>query len=108
MRVQIAESFRRFGIADNTQHVIAIKIRTNDQITADSVGAHLGQNVQGQRVEMSDVGLAGLVDMPKLRKVYKLNAPPPKKGAVNGSADESTERKEMEIFILGAMALKGS
>lgn len=107
MCVQIAESFRRFGIADNTRHIIAVKIRTNEQLTAENVAGHLGQNVEGRRVDMSDEELARFVDMPKLRKFYKFNAPP-KKGAVNGAPDESTERTEMENFILGSMALKGS
>lgn len=68
---------------------------------------HLQQHVEGQQVEVSDAILSELVDPAKLKKIYKLNASQ-KKGASIGKISQTSERKDMETFILGAMALKGS
>lgn len=51
--------------------------------------------------------MSELVDPAKLKKIYKLNASQ-KKGASIGKISQTSERKDMETFILGAMALKGS
>lgn len=77
------------------------------ETTAESVGQHLQQNVEGQRVDASDDILAELSDPSRLRKIYKLNTTS-KKGAVNGTTSAANELKDLETFILGAMALKGS
>jgi EKC/KEOPS complex subunit CGI121/TPRKB len=102
---QIAESFRRFGISDTTQHVLAIKVLSSD-LTAESVSQHLQQNIEGEQVDVSDADLAELADQARLRKIYKLNVQA-KKGAANGTSKEA-EIKELETSILGVMALKGS
>jgi EKC/KEOPS complex subunit CGI121/TPRKB len=102
---QIAESFRRFGISDTTQHVLAIKVLSS-ALTAESVSQHLQQNIEGEQVEVSDANLAELADQARLRKIYKLNVQT-KKGAADGTSKES-ELKELETSILGVMALKGS
>lgn len=59
-------------------------------------------------MDFSDDVLIGLVDVPRLKKIYKLNSLPPKKGAAREVKSEATERKELETSILGVMALKGS
>jgi EKC/KEOPS complex subunit CGI121/TPRKB len=102
---KIAESFRRFGISDTTQHVLAIKVLSSD-LTAESVSQHLQQNIEGEQVEVSDANLAELADQARLRKIYKLNVQT-KKGAATATSKES-ELKELETSILGVMALKGS
>ncbi|KAL2350780.1 kinase binding protein CGI-121-domain-containing protein [Cryomyces antarcticus] len=105
----IAESFRRFGITDTTTSVLAIKVATNDSITASAVQEHLSRNVEGDSIPFSD----------EVKKIYKLDSPPAgggKKGkaetkysgALNGMVDEADERREMEVYLLGIMALKGS
>ncbi|KAI4836038.1 CGI-121-domain-containing protein [Aureobasidium sp. EXF-8845] len=101
----IAESFRRFGISDTTQHVLAIKVLSSG-MTAESVSQHLQQNIEGEQVEASDAEFAELADQPRLRKIYKLNVQA-KKGAANGTSKDA-EIKELETSILGVMALKGS
>ncbi|THX45528.1 CGI-121-domain-containing protein [Aureobasidium pullulans] len=103
----IAESFRRFGISDTTQHVLAIKVCSTPDITAESVSQHLQQNVEGEQVEVSDAALSEVADQARLRKIYKLNVQA-KKGAANGAASTTSEIKELETSILGVMALKGS
>lgn len=107
--IQIAESFRRFGISDTTQHVLAIKVCSTPDITAESVSQHLQQNIEGEQVDVSDAALAEVADQARLRKIYKLNVQA-KKGAANGAASttSTSEIKELETSILGVMALKGS
>ncbi|KAK5144582.1 hypothetical protein LTR04_001519, partial [Oleoguttula sp. CCFEE 6159] len=115
----IAESFRRFGITDTTTSVLAIKVATNDSITASAVQEHLSRNVEGDSIPFSDEVLASITDLAKVKKMYKLDSPPAgggKKGkaetkysgALNGMVDEADERREMEVYLLGVMALKGS
>ncbi|KAL1305677.1 hypothetical protein AAFC00_007270 [Neodothiora populina] len=103
----IAESFRRFGITDTTKDVLAIKVRVSPEFTSESVSQHLTQQVKGQAIEVSDEILGDLVDLARLKKIYKLNAPP-KKGGSGIVSSAAAERDEMESSILGAMALKGS
>jgi EKC/KEOPS complex subunit CGI121/TPRKB len=103
---QIAESFRRFGISDTTQHVLAIKVLSSG-ITTESVSQHLQQNIEGDQVDVSDANFAELADQARLRKIYKLNAQT-KKGPANGTTSKEAEIKELETSILGVMALKGS
>ncbi|KAH0377768.1 CGI-121-domain-containing protein, partial [Aureobasidium melanogenum] len=102
----IAESFRRFGISDTTQNVLAIKV-LSPETTAESVSQHLLQNIEGKPVDVSDANFAELADQARLRKIYKLNVQT-KKGAANGTASKESEIKELETSILGVMALKGS
>lgn len=72
------------------------------------MGQHLKQNVEGQQVQFSDDILNELVDIARVRKTYKLNTVPPKKGAAKEVKSESAERKDLVISVLGVMALKGS
>ena len=103
---QIAESFRRFGISDTTQHVLAIKVLSSG-ITAESVSQHLQQNIEGDQVDVSDANFAEFADQARLRKIYKLNAQT-KKGPANGTPSKESEIKDLETSIIGVMALKGS
>lgn len=65
-------------------------------------------------VPFEDETLSGMTDLGMVRKVYKLNgvgagsAGGGKKGTVNGVGKEVGERKELEILVLGAMALRGA
>ena len=77
-------------------------------MTAESVGQHLKQNVEGEQVHLSDDVLGGLVDLARVKKIYKLNSVPPKKGVVKDAKSDSAERKELEVSVLGVMSLKGS
>ncbi|KAI5270189.1 CGI-121-domain-containing protein [Aureobasidium subglaciale] len=103
----IAESFRRFGISDTTQYVLAIKVLSGSNTTAESVSKHLQQNIDGEQVDVSDANLAEVADQARLRKIYKLNVQV-RKGAANGTASPVSEIKELETSILGVMVLKGS
>lgn len=117
-QLQIAESFRRFGITEETRSLICIKI--SDSLTSDSVRDHLAHHVGGVSIPFTDEELEGITDFAKVRKIYKLNASgggAGRKGAVkgaqgcgtavNGTAHAQHGRQEMESTILGLMALKG-
>ncbi|GAB7344633.1 hypothetical protein MBLNU457_3118t2 [Dothideomycetes sp. NU457] len=92
----IAESFRRFGITDDTKHVLAIKVGLGQESTEQSVRAHLEEHVQGKSVEFTNSNIARLHDLPRLRKIYKFDMPK------DGQLTVATS------FVLGTMALKGS
>lgn len=71
------------------------------------MGQHLKQNVEGQQSVVSNEFLGELVDLARLKKIYKLNTAQ-KKGTAKGASADSVERDEMETLVLGTMALKGS
>lgn len=117
-RAQIADSFRSFGLTASTTSLLAVKVGHvgSASVTAESVERHLEANVKGERIEFDDEGLAGMSDLGRIRKIYKLNAPDgggkgkKKGGEVNGvnGDEERDERAEMESVVLGLMALRGS
>ncbi|KAI9684153.1 MAG: hypothetical protein M1829_003423 [Trizodia sp. TS-e1964] len=127
----IAESFRRFGITATTTSLLAIKVSTSPTaITRESVQQHLDQSVIGTAVTFSDESLCSITDVERVKKIYKLNtindtsrkpsnryrgskakhtdateAPPPEAVNIGGPTDDW---KEMEVAILGLMALRGA
>ncbi|KAF2748487.1 CGI-121-domain-containing protein [Sporormia fimetaria CBS 119925] len=102
----IGEAYRKFGIADTTSKLIAVKLALSPDVTKDQVADHLGAVVQGDSVPIGDdaAELAMHTDLKKVKTVYKLNE---KKTSANPTTDES-ERKELEAVILGIMTVKGS
>lgn len=125
----IAQSLRTFGITASTTNLLAIKLSTSPDITASTVSEHLATSVKGAAVEFSDATLAKMADVARIRKLYKLSgvgeADPKSKrrrkdgseegsgGADGGKAgdiagDGGRERKELEVAILGLMALRGA
>lgn len=106
----IGESYRKFGIGDESTHIVAVKLGLTPEVTVDSVGKHLAEAVQGTSVEIAEQGgeLGMWADEAKIRKIYKLNdTNQGKKGAgVNGVAKD--EREVLESVILGIISLKGS
>ena len=112
--VQIAESFRRFGISPTTTNLLIIKVSTpSSPFSGAEVQEHLSRVVEGTQVAFTDDVLRSTTDLARIRKIYKLNAEGggsgPKKGVkgVNG-VSEVDERKELEILVLGSMALRGA
>lgn len=114
---QIAESFRRFGITPTTTSLLVIKVL--DPSGATSISDHLSASIQGTPIPFEDAEIAKITDVTRVKKVYKLNNVPSlggggggKKtnGVVNGVGGRSGEegRKELEVLILGAMALRGN
>ena len=127
--MQIAQSLRTFGIAATTTNLLAIKLSTSSSITSSSVSEHLAASVKGTLAEFSDQTLAPLTDVAKVRKLYKLGGVGEdsskgkrwrKDGSEEGSRgddglerkhaakDIGNERKELEVAVLGLMALRGA
>jgi len=126
---QIAQSLRTFGITATTPDLLAVKLSTSSSITSSSVSEHLAASVIGTLVEFSDQTLAPLTDVAKVRKLYKLGGVGEdsskgkrwrKDGSEEGSRghdgverkyaekDIGRERKELEVAVLGLMALRGA
>jgi EKC/KEOPS complex subunit CGI121/TPRKB len=83
------------------------------------IQAHLTANVEGDSLPFTDDSIASLTDMARIKKIYKLNSgggAKKTKGAVNGAGinggnengKDQDEVKELEVAVLGAMALRGS
>ena len=110
--IQIAESFRRFGITPTTTNLLIIKISTpSSPFTGPQVQEHLTEVVEGTQIAFSDDELREMVDLARVRKIYKLNtAGGGGKKAMNGANDRSEvdESRELEVLVLGSMALRGA
>jgi hypothetical protein len=111
IRWKISESFRRFGITPSTTSLLVIKISTPEKpVTAAAVQDHLKDSVKGTQVPFDDEALKDITDWAKVNKYYKLGAAGPFKGGVIGGERGSGEQhiKEVELQVLGAMALRGA
>ncbi len=108
---QIAESFRRFGITDTTSNLLVIKLSTSSEITHEKVQQHLRTAVEGTAVEFSDAELSKMTDMARVEKTYKINSHPQvvgKEASCKGTVKAETEKNELEVIVLGMMALRGA
>ncbi|PMD20871.1 CGI-121-domain-containing protein [Hyaloscypha hepaticicola] len=115
-----SESFRRFGITPSTTNLLIIKVTTpSSALTASEIQSHLTSSIEGEQVPFEDSILQQLTDVPRVKKIYKLNSNGgggKKNGQLNGTGGdglsisrngEESERKELELLVLGAMALRG-
>ena len=69
--------------------------------------------MEGEQVEFSDSVLHTMTDIAKVKKMYKLNSSGGvngrgKESAINGSNRTGLDSKELEMLILGSMALRGA
>lgn len=103
--IQIAESFRRFGISDETKHILAIKLSNQGLPSLEDVDGHLGKHVQGQRVNFNDDEISQLHDLARLKKIYKFELP---KNFNSSTSTGSGIVRDALPSVLGAMALKGT
>ncbi|CAK7202875.1 hypothetical protein SEUCBS139899_005602 [Sporothrix eucalyptigena] len=100
--LNIAEAYRRYGISGETRNILVVKILL-DSASATPVWEHLMANVEGTAVPLSNTqALAQCTDLVKVRKYYKLNGV-----ASLTKGTEEAQRKEAEVLVLGAMALRG-
>ncbi|KAL2042118.1 hypothetical protein N7G274_005306 [Stereocaulon virgatum] len=120
----IAQSLRTFGITSTTTNLLVIKLSTDPGITALTVSEHLSTSIQGTQVDFNDATLTNMADIAKVRKLYKLggveedgskgkrrrkDGTEEGSGLIDGASIKDSERvrKELEVAILGLMALKG-
>ncbi|CAO3607879.1 unnamed protein product [Cunninghamella echinulata] len=86
--VNIAQSFKRYGIDDQSQQLLVIKIGG----TSSEVEKFMRDNIQGDLVPLNQ--LEQLRDLKKIQKYYQL-------GDQNGNQDK------IMPLIAGSMAMKG-
>lgn len=104
---QIAEAYRRFGIGPATKHVIVVKVTyPTDSApvsqSAESILQHLTTHVEGEATDFTEEAIAKITDWSKVRKYYKLNG----LGWLD-ALPEDRRRQELEMMILGSMAVRG-
>ncbi|CAK7234672.1 hypothetical protein SCUCBS95973_009015 [Sporothrix curviconia] len=100
--LNIAEAYRRYGISGETRNVLVVKVLLDGAPPAP-VWEHLAANVEGTAVPLSNAAALGrCTDLARVRKYYKLNGV-----ASLAKGTEETQRKEVEVLVLGAMALRG-
>jgi len=108
----IGEAFRKFGINETTADLVILRVATSPSITAESVKVHLSDAVQGTSVDFSDDNLRDVSDWAKIRKVYKLPSSQSgdkySKGLVNGDEEADGNVEELQMAVLGVMALRGA
>ncbi|KAK8099865.1 hypothetical protein PG999_010239 [Apiospora kogelbergensis] len=105
----ISEAYRRYGVQPATKDVVVVKVLISREgspssLTPEDVEKHLETHVQGDSVACSDEELAKVTDWPKLRKYHKLNGLP----WIEAIKDEEAKKKELEMLIVSAMAMRGT
>ncbi|KZM25801.1 uncharacterized protein EKO05_0002613 [Ascochyta rabiei] len=106
----IGASYKTFGIAPDTTSLVCVKLplradgSADERVTRDSVAAHLGQVVEGESVQVGELGegLGQFAEVHRVKKVYKIAC------AKGGSKGMKDDRGDLESVVLGAIALKGS
>lgn len=63
---------------------------------------------EGKSVEVCHQNLAGMTDLTRLRKAYKLTPPAPKKQSEFQEIGDEGILGELEMALLGLIALKGA
>ncbi|KAI6716949.1 hypothetical protein JHW43_000415 [Diplocarpon mali] len=115
---RISESFRRFGITPSTTSLLVLKLSTpTSSFSAPDVQARLAASVVGDQVAFTDEVLREMTDIARVRKIYKADGGAggrAKVGGGNGAkvtrelagGEEERARREVEVLVLGAMALR--
>ena len=80
-----------------------VKISKDDVPTGASISEHLSKNVEGEQLSVTDENLAAATDMSKVSKYYKLNG----LKWLDEIKDQAARHKELEMLVLGSMALRG-
>ncbi len=104
--------------------MLVIKLSTPTKpFTAQEIQSHLSSQVEGKQIPFTDDDLTAITDIGRVKKIYKLNGNAnagsiggkknARKSEVNGSggahvAERIVDSKELEVLILGAMALRGA
>ncbi|WEW58932.1 hypothetical protein PRK78_004400 [Emydomyces testavorans] len=113
----IADSFRRFGISDSTKHLLVVKVSTSPDITHSSVSKYLEQNIKATPCPFTDESLTSVADRARIKKVYKLGSVGAEafkrldeieQGKDGNGVARETVKKEIDIFLMGAIAIRGA
>lgn len=125
----IAQNLKAFGIQDGTTEMVVVKVGFEggggEGVTKEGVERHLEEVVEGRGLEWCDEVVRGMTDLGMVRRLYKLpklggegegkGKRRRKDGSEEGSGEvariergEEWERKELEVAVLGLMALRGA
>ena len=113
----IGDAFRRFGISDESRDIVVVKIGDSaagvagQSVSRNSIETHLNEAVHGALATFDDAWLETVCSLEKVRKNYKIAKPQIVKStkAVNGGVGIARdERSDLEVQVLGLMALRGA
>lgn len=85
-----------------------MKVSTSPEISQETVSRHLEHVVKGTPVDFNNENLQLISDTNKIRKAYKLGAAKPSRKEVKTPDVLDDSRRQMELSIIGAIALRGS
>jgi EKC/KEOPS complex subunit CGI121/TPRKB len=94
-------------VGNETKDLIVVKIALTPEVTLDKIQEHLSAHIKGQETQLTDEALSSSCDLARIRKVYKVPAPPAAK-ATNGVHQSKQDNSQLETQVLGAMALRGA
>lgn len=105
----IGEAFRRFGIGEATNDLIVLKVATTPDVNLESVQSHLTASIKGHEHPFDEIDQSNVADIARIRKVYKTNATTSSKKVANGeTGHDRDEHTDLEVQIIGLMALRGA
>ncbi|TGJ84338.1 hypothetical protein E0Z10_g4426 [Xylaria hypoxylon] len=76
---------------------------TETPLTAQDIEKHLLAHVEGKPVPFTAQTLSELTDWGRVRKYYKLNGV----SWLDGIKDQATKNRELDMLVMGGMALRG-
>jgi hypothetical protein len=75
------------------------------------VTRHLSENIDGEETTFEDASLQSICDFNRIKKIYKITSPPARKTNKQGDGEPHNnidQAKNLEVQVLGAMALRGA
>ncbi|KAK9376942.1 kinase binding protein CGI-121-domain-containing protein [Lipomyces chichibuensis] len=94
--MNIAETLRRFGINDDSDSLLVVKVDTDQVERSHSVWDELGEIIQGTSIPVTDENIALLTDVEIVRKNYKIQ-----------QGISLADRSDATKVVAGAIALRG-
>ncbi|KAK9367397.1 kinase binding protein CGI-121-domain-containing protein [Lipomyces kononenkoae] len=94
--MNIAETLRRFGINDNSDSLLVVKVDTDQMERTNSVWNELEGIIQGTSIPVTDENIEKLTDIETIRKNYKIQ-----------QGISLANRSEVTKIVTGAIALRG-
>lgn len=74
----------------------------------DSINDHLSKVIEGESEKFSDDALESITDWKRIHKLYSVMKKQQLQDLENKEGLKKAERTEIELLIIGAMALKGA
>lgn len=113
IHIQISESYRRYGVTPTSRNLVVVKVLVAQTSSSDAdaklpqsaqdIEKHLTNHVQGKPAPFTDETLSELTDWSRVRKYYKLNGV----GWLDEIKDKVAKNREMDMLVMGAMAVRG-